>query len=344
MLGLSESFLASKNFTLIAVAMAFLAAALLLSVIFRFAYGRRLRLPRNGRTRLPRLGTVDAFDLDRQRQLVIIRRDNVEHLLLIGGPNDLLIESQIIRAESRELRDFREARLHDKDLREKEPRDAPSAPWPSPAETVPPVPPQRKMPFPAAAIAALEPENATTAGVLTEEPVSGRRASTVSPAPRPPAFPPPLRRASSSFASSGQKTAIQREPLPGRVDPSQRPEVVAGVAKDFRRAPVTTSFLRSPAHRQAEGNAVKLAPTHGAETPAAVTNAPPGGEEISLSPEVNAAVGTAPLPAAPTVVPIAPAFAAGDGGQDGPVASVIQAFGADTLEVEMAKLLRRGPG
>jgi hypothetical protein len=86
--GLNESFFASKSLTLAAAAIALLAAAGLLSIIFRFIFLRRVRLPRNGRARLPRLGTVDAFDLDRQRQLVIIRRDNVEHLLMIGGPNE----------------------------------------------------------------------------------------------------------------------------------------------------------------------------------------------------------------------------------------------------------------
>src|SRR3977135_1125050 len=92
MLGLNESFFASKSLTLAAAATAFLAAAGLLSIIFRFAFRRRVRLPPNERARLPRLGTVDAFDLDRQRQLGIIRRDNVEHLLMIGGPNHVLIE------------------------------------------------------------------------------------------------------------------------------------------------------------------------------------------------------------------------------------------------------------
>ncbi|UDL96601.1 flagellar biosynthetic protein FliO [Lichenihabitans sp. PAMC28606] len=52
-----------------------------------------------GRTRQPRLGVVDAFDLDRQRQLVLVRRDNVEHLLMIGGPNDIVIETSIVRGQ-----------------------------------------------------------------------------------------------------------------------------------------------------------------------------------------------------------------------------------------------------
>lgn len=45
-----------------------------------------------------RLAITDAFALDREgRKLVIVRRDNVEHLLLIGGPNDVLVEGNITR-------------------------------------------------------------------------------------------------------------------------------------------------------------------------------------------------------------------------------------------------------
>ena len=47
-----------------------------------------------------RLAITDAFSLDREgRKLVIVRRDNVEHLLLIGGPNDVLVEASIVRTE-----------------------------------------------------------------------------------------------------------------------------------------------------------------------------------------------------------------------------------------------------
>lgn len=63
----------------------------------RFA-GRRLPLANAGRARQPRLGVLDAFAIDARRRLVLIRRDNVEHLIMIGGPNDVLIESEIVRA------------------------------------------------------------------------------------------------------------------------------------------------------------------------------------------------------------------------------------------------------
>lgn len=76
--------------------------------LYRLIFAHRLRVPGGGRGRAPRLGVVDVFSLDAQRQLVIVRRDNVEHLLMIGGPNDLVVEPQILRgaangANSREF-------------------------------------------------------------------------------------------------------------------------------------------------------------------------------------------------------------------------------------------------
>lgn len=46
-----------------------------------------------GRNR--RLAVVDTLALDQKRQLVIIRRDGVEHLILTGGPQDVVIETGI---------------------------------------------------------------------------------------------------------------------------------------------------------------------------------------------------------------------------------------------------------
>ena len=39
-----------------------------------------------GRARKTRLAVMDATAIDSQRRLVLVRRDDVEHLLLIGGP------------------------------------------------------------------------------------------------------------------------------------------------------------------------------------------------------------------------------------------------------------------
>ena len=41
---------------------------------------------------------IDAAAVDGRRRLILIRRDNVEHLLMIGGPSDVVIEPNIVRA------------------------------------------------------------------------------------------------------------------------------------------------------------------------------------------------------------------------------------------------------
>ena len=50
------------------------------------------------RGRQPRLAVIDAAPVDGRRRLVLVRRDNVEHLLMIGGPSDLVVEQNILRA------------------------------------------------------------------------------------------------------------------------------------------------------------------------------------------------------------------------------------------------------
>src|SRR4051794_22651090 len=71
----------------------------LIAIYLWRAFGRGIRAAAPRGARQPRLGIVDAFDLDRHRQLVLVRRDNVEHLIMIGGPNDLLIEGEIVRSQ-----------------------------------------------------------------------------------------------------------------------------------------------------------------------------------------------------------------------------------------------------
>ncbi len=51
-----------------------------------------------GRNRQPRLAVLDSAVVDSKRRLVLIRRDNSEHLLLIGGPTDVVVEANINRA------------------------------------------------------------------------------------------------------------------------------------------------------------------------------------------------------------------------------------------------------
>ncbi|PIO90959.1 flagellar biosynthesis protein FliO, partial [Pseudomonas syringae] len=65
-------------------------------LVRRFA-GNRLG-SNAARGRMPRLAVIDAAAVDGRRRLVLVRRDNVEHLLMIGGPTDIVVEPNIIRA------------------------------------------------------------------------------------------------------------------------------------------------------------------------------------------------------------------------------------------------------
>jgi flagellar protein FliO/FliZ len=42
-----------------------------------------------------RLGVVETASVDARRKLILVRRDNVEHLIMTGGPVDVLIETGI---------------------------------------------------------------------------------------------------------------------------------------------------------------------------------------------------------------------------------------------------------
>jgi flagellar protein FliO/FliZ len=43
----------------------------------------------------PRLGVIEQAAVDSRRRLVLIRRDGVEHLIMTGGPVDVVIETGI---------------------------------------------------------------------------------------------------------------------------------------------------------------------------------------------------------------------------------------------------------
>jgi flagellar protein FliO/FliZ len=80
--------------------LAFIAVLALIALaawlVRRFA-GNRLGANTN-RSRMPRLAVIDAAAVDGRRRLVLVRRDNVEHLLMIGGPTDIVVEPNIVRA------------------------------------------------------------------------------------------------------------------------------------------------------------------------------------------------------------------------------------------------------
>jgi flagellar protein FliO/FliZ len=65
--------------------------------VVRYAGASRFGVPPL-RGRQPRLALIEVAGIDTRRSLVLIRRDNVEHLLMIGGPTDVVVEPNIVRA------------------------------------------------------------------------------------------------------------------------------------------------------------------------------------------------------------------------------------------------------
>jgi flagellar protein FliO/FliZ len=90
----TEMPLAAKFFIAFAVVLALI--GLTAWLVRRFGANRLGGAGRSGRQ--PRLAVIDAATVDGRRRLVLIRRDNIEHLLMIGGPTDLVVEPNIVRA------------------------------------------------------------------------------------------------------------------------------------------------------------------------------------------------------------------------------------------------------
>jgi len=49
-----------------------------------------------GRNASRRVGVIESVQLDGKRSIKLVRRDNIEHLVLIGGRNDVVIEPNIV--------------------------------------------------------------------------------------------------------------------------------------------------------------------------------------------------------------------------------------------------------
>jgi hypothetical protein len=75
--------------TYLSAGAAALVVLIILLMIFRTFQGGM------GGRRGMRLGISEYYEIDKTRRLILVRRDNVEHLVLIGGSQDLVIEPGI---------------------------------------------------------------------------------------------------------------------------------------------------------------------------------------------------------------------------------------------------------
>lgn len=85
----------SQNIQTIVVAAAVLLLLFVVIGVWR-AFSPRVAGGRRGQ----RLGISEYYEVDKDRRLVIVRRDGVEHLVLIGGPQDIVIEANIGAADA----------------------------------------------------------------------------------------------------------------------------------------------------------------------------------------------------------------------------------------------------
>ncbi len=89
----------------IIIALIVIAALLGITVaIFRRLNGGQGERVSRGRQGL-RLAVVDTVAVDQERRLVLVRRDSTEHLLLIGGNSDIVVETQIPAPEEEPVRE-----------------------------------------------------------------------------------------------------------------------------------------------------------------------------------------------------------------------------------------------
>ncbi len=83
----------SSAIQLVIMTLALVAVIALIVWLFRWLAGFSSK--RANRAGKPRLSVVDVAAVDDKRHLVLVRRDNTEHLVMVGGGSDVLIESGI---------------------------------------------------------------------------------------------------------------------------------------------------------------------------------------------------------------------------------------------------------
>jgi hypothetical protein len=70
-------------------------AAVVLSLLFVLTLAFRALAGRSGGRESSRLAVCEFLEVDKNRRLVLVRRDDVEHLVLIGGGQDVVVEASI---------------------------------------------------------------------------------------------------------------------------------------------------------------------------------------------------------------------------------------------------------
>jgi hypothetical protein len=297
----------------------------------------------NARGRQPRLAVIDAATVDGRRRLVLIRRDNVEHLLMIGGPTDVVVEPNIVRAAAaREPTRIEPASRQPAAIENAWPLQPVSEPSPPPpiAMPAPPTPPSRSYrsappeepwmaPEPAPRSRAADSSSLT--GLAAElssrlhppEPTVRNEPPVRASAPPPP--PPPVMTAEPEAPQTDHNLAEMAQQLEAALRRSPMPEP---------RPPVTDPL------------GIPAAQTQGAPTPAAyVTAEPPARAPMRdfkprLEPRFDGKPEAEPKTEPRAAPRLEPRLDSKFENRPEPAGKTVY----DSLEEEMANLLGRPPG
>lgn len=78
-----------------ALSLVFVIGLIVLAAWVMRRFGLGVTMARQGGRRVRRLAVVEVAPIDPKRRLVLVRRDDIEHLLLVGGASDLVVETRI---------------------------------------------------------------------------------------------------------------------------------------------------------------------------------------------------------------------------------------------------------
>lgn len=206
---------------------------------------------RGGRNRQPRLQVLDATAVDARRRLVLVRRDNVEHLVMIGGPTDIVIESGIGAIPI--VRDVQEPELKALPRQESEQRRAEPA---IQQERRPALPQQQ----PVAAAAAQVPPRPSTPPQPVPTPVSARETAPPARQAAPEretarATPPPIPVATAPVAAVLPMAAASLDMAAARTEPRRAEPVVPAPVPVAPPIPA-----QAPVEAKAEERTAEFAP------------------------------------------------------------------------------------
>ncbi len=210
-------------------------AAIIVGVLLLIWIARKLlggTFVSGGRGRHLRLAVMDATPVDSRRRLVLVRRDDVEHLILIGGPTDVVVEQNIRIAGPRETRSIQTAA---------EPA-APARPVEMARPAQPPrAEPERQAPPPAAPVAPLQHRpppapQAPAAPYLPPRPAAPPAPMAARPAPATPA--PAVVMPPRPVAQSAPRVEPAAASMASRPDPVMSAPVTAQAAPPVFSRPV----------------------------------------------------------------------------------------------------------